>query len=161
LAEGGGDINFCIFSSFQHFSYKNGVQIIIVLKLNVRHVYSVTMLKDISEGVEKSLNFVRNMSPMRGGIESSSTNTKWKPCPEIFWFSVWTFLGHPSSHGIFERNIYMKKALTVHRLRRGYMSFVDLDGWYQVSHMTPVALPQHRAGACPNKSSSSQFLELG
>ena len=26
--------------------------------------------------------------------------------------------------------------------------------------MTPVALPQHRAGAGPNKSSSSQFLEL-
>ena len=24
--------------------------------------------------------------------------------------------------------------------------------------MTPVALPQHRAGAGPNKSSSSQFL---
>ena len=34
-------------------------------------------------------------------------------------------------------------------------------GKYQVSHMTPVALPQDRAGAGPNKSSSSQFLELG
>ena len=29
-----------------------------------------------------------------------------------------------------------------------------------ISHMTPVALPQHRSGAGLNKSSSSQFLEL-
>ena len=34
-------------------------------------------------------------------------------------------------------------------------------GEYQVSHMTPVALPQDRAGAGLNKSTSSQFLELG
>ena len=34
-------------------------------------------------------------------------------------------------------------------------------GIYEVLHMTPVALPQHRTGAGPNKSSSSQFLELG
>ena len=31
---------------------------------------------------------------------------------------------------------------------------------YQIFHMTPVAPLQHRAGAGPNKSSSSQFLEL-
>ena len=35
------------------------------------------------------------------------------------------------------------------------------DECYEVLRMTPVALPQHRAGAGPNKSSSSQFLELG
>ena len=42
---GGGTLIFVFFPRFQHFSYKNGVQIIIVLKLNVRHVYSLTMLK--------------------------------------------------------------------------------------------------------------------
>ena len=41
------------------------------------------------------------------------------------------------------------------------ISDVGRNHIYQVSHMTPVALPQDRAGAGPNKSSSSQFLELG
>ena len=45
---GWGTLIFVFFPRFQHFSYKNGVQIIIVLKLNVRHVYSVTMLKNAS-----------------------------------------------------------------------------------------------------------------
>ena len=34
-------------------------------------------------------------------------------------------------------------------------------GRYHISHMTPVALLQDRAGAGPNESTSSQFLELG
>ena len=32
---------------------------------------------------------------------------------------------------------------------------------YDISHMTPVALLQDKAGAGPNESTSSQFLELG
>ena len=32
---------------------------------------------------------------------------------------------------------------------------------YDISYMTPVALLQDRAGAGPNESTSSQFLELG
>ena len=34
-------------------------------------------------------------------------------------------------------------------------------GRYHIPHMIPVALPQDRAGAGPNKSTGSQFLELG
>ena len=37
----------------------------------------------------------------------------------------------------------------------------SLNRKYHISHTTPVALPQDRAGAGPNKSTSSQFLELG
>ena len=39
--------------------------------------------------------------------------------------------------------------------------FNKVQFFFQVSHMTLVALPQDRAGAGRNKLSRSQFLELG
>ena len=47
------------------------------------------------------------------------------------------------------------------QLETSYQMLKHILPCYHISHMTPVALLQDRAGAGPNEPTSSQFLELG
>ena len=77
--------------------------------------------------------------------------------PRIYCLRVRSFIctscggGHQQAPGI-----ETTARETLEHIYRTFWSFY----YCHISHMTPVALLQHRAGAGPNKSSSSQFLEL-